>query len=311
MNGRRMAGLVGLMLAGGMLAGCGSGSEAGTAADSAAGVDMADRNAAAPEMPVKAEGGTGGGQPQPQQQQQQEQQKQVSQPGVDRKLVRTASLELAAPDVVDVANKARQIALDRGGFAGQEEVRGDTASITLHVPSDQFDRTVAELSGLVARAEDIRSRTMTTEDVTEQMVDVESRIATQRLSVERVRGLLARAQTVDEIVRIESEVTRREAELESLQKRRETLAGQVALSRVTVKVTKGDPPPPAAEEDRGFLGALAGGWNAFLTTGGVVLEVFGALLPFLVVLGIPGVFAYRWWRRRRVIPAAVPQEAKA
>jgi hypothetical protein len=238
-------------------------------------------------------------------------QQQVSQPGVDRKLIRTANLELASPNVVKVTKDARQIATDLGGFAGQEEVRSDEATLTLHIPSNQFDKAVDQLTGLVPDG-DVKARSQTAEDVTEQLVDVESRIATQRTSVDRVRGLLARAQTVNEIVQIESEVTRREADLESLEKRREALNGQVALSKVTVKVTKSGPVPVPAKESTGFLAGLTGGWHAFLATGGVLLRVLGALLPFLVVLGVPGVLALRWWRRRRprLAPAvSVGQEA--
>jgi hypothetical protein len=228
----------------------------------------------------------------------------ADQPAIaDRKLIRTANLELAAANVVDVTNRARDIAVTFGGFAGQEDVRGDEASITLHVPAAQFDRALGQLSGLVA-IDKVRSRSENAQDVTEQLVDTDSRITTQRASVERVRGLLAKAQSVAEIVQIESELTKRESDLESLEKTHESLSGQVALAQVTVKVTKDVRPPPAVQQQDsgGFLAGLAGGWRAFLATGGVLLRVLGALLPFLVVLGIPGViWARRWLRRRRAI----------
>jgi hypothetical protein len=229
----------------------------------------------------------------------------VSQPGLDRKLIRTATLELAASNLVEITNRAREIAGSLGGYAGQEEVSTESATLTLHIPSNQFDKALGQLSGLVG-PDGVRSRSQTAEDVTEQLVDVDSRIATQRASVDRVRALLARAQTVNEIVQIESEVTRREADLESLEKRREALTGQVALSRVTLKVSKGSAPPPASD-DSGFLAGLAGGWHAFLVAGAVLLRVVGALLPFLIVLGIPGLLGLRWWRRRRLTPAAQQQ----
>lgn len=303
MDGRRMLALVGLLLSAGVLAGCTSDS---SPASSTVG-QAADNEAAAPAapgQPAPAEGGGSGGVDQPGKDGAPPARQEVSQPGVDRRLIRTASLELESPEVIDVANRARDIAVNLGGFAGQEEVRGDSAAITLHVPSDRFDQALGQLSGLVP-AERIKSRNTTAEDVTEQLVDVESRIITQRASVDRVRALLARAQSVDEIVRIEGEVTRREADLESLERRRAALTGQVALSRVTVRVTRGEAPPPAAEEDDpgGFLAGLAGGWRAFVDTGGAVLRVLGAVLPFLVVLGVPGVYALRWWRRRRVAQA--------
>jgi hypothetical protein len=228
----------------------------------------------------------------------------VSQPGVDRSLVRTATIELAAADVVETVGRARDIVATAGGFAGQEEVREDAAKLTLRVPSDRFDRALDELSGLGK----VVSRDQTAEDVTEKVVDLESRITTQRASVARVRALLARASTVEEIVRIEQEVTTRESDLESLEQRRQALAGQVAMSTVTVRIAKtAAPPPPRQEESSGFLAGLSDGWGAFLDTGAGALRVFGAMLPFLLVLAIPAVPAIRWWRHRRTT-ATAPQQ---
>ena len=152
------------------------------------------------------------------------------------------------------------------------------------------------------------SRDQSAEDVTEQVVDLDSRIATQRTSVDRVRVLLARATTVDEIVRIEQEVTTREADLESLEQRRQALAGQVAMSTVTIRVGKSDA-VPAREQDEsgGFLAGLSDGWGAFLDAAAVTLRVIGAVLPFLLVLAVPAVPAVRWWRRRRTAAPAVQQ----
>ncbi|GAB3462890.1 DUF4349 domain-containing protein [Actinophytocola sediminis] len=231
--------------------------------------------------------------------------KQINQPGVDRKLVRTATISLAAKEVGEVVEQARGIAGTEGGYAGREEVRAEAATLTLHIPSDRFDRALGELSELG----EVVSRDQTAEDVTEQVVDLESRVATQRASVNRVRALLARAGTVEEIVRIEQEVTTREAELESLTQRQQALAGQVAMSTVTIEVSKSataPPPPPEEEQAGGFIGGLSDGWGAFLAFGGATLRVVGAVLPFLLVLAIPGVPALRWWRRRRTPVPTTP-----
>lgn len=231
---------------------------------------------------------------------------QIDQPGVDRKLVRTATIELIAPDVVATVDRARAVAIDERGYSGREQVYDSSATLTLHIPSDRFDHALGELS----RLGEVMSREQSAEDVTEEVVDLQSRIATQRASVARVRELLARAGTVEEIVRIEQEVTAREADLESLEQRSQALAGQVAMSTVTVRIGKSPTeiaPPP--EEESGFLAGLASGWDAFLGAGGVTLQVIGAVLPFLVVLGVPALVVLRWRRRRR--PAPVAQEAVA
>lgn len=262
--------------------------------DSAGSADMAAPQAA------ENSGGSGESAPTAQADEPASAARDVAQPGVDRRLVRTATIALAAADVGETVDRARDIAVTEGGYAGREQVREESATLTLHIPSDRFDQALDGLSELG----EVVSRDQTSEDVTEQVVDLESRIATQRASVNRVRALLARASTVEEIVRIEQEVTTREADLESLEQRRQALAGQVAMSTVTIEVSRADAPPPAPreEESSGFLTGLSDGWGAFLDAGAATLQVIGAVLPFLLVLAIPAVLVLRWRRRRR--PAA-------
>ncbi|GLZ38238.1 DUF4349 domain-containing protein [Actinokineospora sp. NBRC 105648] len=227
----------------------------------------------------------------------------VSQPGVDRKLVRTATVELSADSVFEAVGKAKNAVVVVGGYTGQEQVSERYATLTLFVPSDRLDSVLTQVGG----AGKVRSQSQTAQDVTEQVVDVDSRIQTQRASLNRVRLLLDRATGISEIVQLESEVTRREADLESLLKRQQALAGSVAMSTVTVRISQdGAPAPVREEDDDSFLGALAVGWNAFLDAGGFVLRVVGTVLPFAVVLAVP---AYLWWRSRRRArpkPAEIP-----
>jgi hypothetical protein len=112
---------------------------------------------------------------------------------------------------------------------------------------------------------------------------------------------------VDEIVRIEEELTTRESDLESLEQRRQALAGQVAMSTVTIRIGKTSAPAtPPQDESSGFLAGLSDGWGAFLDAGAVTLRVLGAVLPFLV-LAVPAIPVIRWWRRRRTTATAAQQ----
>jgi len=287
MNRRIIGAALMLGLATGLVTAC-SGSSSGSA----------DSGAAA--MPYQAEDASGAGESKSTGQGEKPGKQEITQPGVDRTLVRTATIDLAATDVGAAVNHARDITAAKGGYAGREEVREESATLTLHIPSDRFDQALDELSELG----EVISRNQSAEDVTEQVVDLDSRLATQRLSVDRVRALLAKATTVDEIVRIEQEVTVREAELESLDQRRQALAGQVAMSTVTISVSKSDAVSTRQrDESGGFLAGLSDGWDAFLTAGAVTLRVLGAVLPFLLVLAIPAVLVIRWRRRRTTAPA--------
>jgi Domain of unknown function (DUF4349) len=213
----------------------------------------------------------------------------------DRELARTAKLALTAPDVAAAVGKARQIATGLGGYTGAEDSTPGSATLTLAVPVAKLDAAVAQFAAVGT----VTSREESTQDVTEQSVDLASRLATQRASVARMRDLLAKANSVSDIASIESELTTREADLESLQNRGDALAGSVAMSTVTLSfLTPATPPAPAPESGGGFIGGLSDGWDAFGGFASGAFRVLGAMAPFLVLLGGP-VAAGAWWLRRR------------
>ncbi|GAA1345603.1 DUF4349 domain-containing protein [Saccharothrix algeriensis] len=212
-----------------------------------------------------------------------------------RQLVRTAKVELRAADVAGVLARVKELAIAAGGFPAQENTTEDRGTVTLRVPGDRLDALLASLAGLPDVA--VGRREVRTEDVTDQVVDVEARLANQRASVERVRGLLERAGSTSEITAIEAELTKRQSDLESLQRRHDALKGRIALSTLTVSVAAGSS-APAPPEDEDFLTALAGGWDALVGAAAWLLVVIGAALPFAVVLGAP-LLGYLLWRRRR------------
>ncbi|GGS22029.1 DUF4349 domain-containing protein [Actinokineospora fastidiosa] len=222
---------------------------------------------------------------------------QIDQPGVERKLIRTASVSVTVPVLSDAVARARQLVAGVGGYTGDQEHSGNHATMTLHVPSDHLDRVVTQVSelGTVTRS------AQTATDVTEQLVDVESRIETQRASVDRVRALLAKATTIDDIVRIESELTQREADLESLLKRRETLSGQVAVSTLTLSLRESSTTTVHDDGDEEGIGeAFRDGWTAFTDVIAAIGRGLARSLPFLVVIAavLAGVWV-RWVRPRR------------
>ncbi|GAA4001652.1 DUF4349 domain-containing protein [Allokutzneria multivorans] len=220
----------------------------------------------------------------------------------ERQLIRTARLELSAADVTGVVGRGKEAATRAGGFAGAEETRETRATLTLRVPADKLDAVLDELTKLgTVNVRDVRST-----DVTDQLVDTQSRITSQRASVERVRALLARANTVGEIVQVEGELNRRQADLEALQRRLESMSNQVAMSTVTLTVLRTGAPP--AKADSGFLAGLASGWNALLAFGSGLLTAIGAVLPFAVVIAIPVLALVIWLRRRKAAPVIATEE---
>jgi hypothetical protein len=212
----------------------------------------------------------------------------------ERQLVRTANVDLRSDDVLKAIGEIKDRAQAAGGFAGEENSTKDSGTVTVRVPSNELDKVVRDL----VKVGDVTRSEVRSEDVTDQLVDVEARIATQRASVERLRVLFERAGSTSEVAQVEAELTKRQADLESMQRRSESLKGKVALATLTVRVATVPIAAPEPEEV-GFFGALAGGWNALVTVVSVILVGVGAMLPFVVALGIPAAAVVYVLRRRK------------
>ncbi|MCW2571656.1 MAG: hypothetical protein JWO88_1714 [Frankiales bacterium] len=215
---------------------------------------------------------------------------------VPRSLIRTADVELRVRDVKRAAADAEQLVVDAGGQVTDEQLdlhaTDPTASMKLQVPPARLTATLNKL----AQLGDEQSRRLGTDDVTDQVVDLDSRLATQRTSVARVRALLDRASSLTDVVRVEAELSRREADLESLQARARAVSGQVAMSEVTVQLTTG-PTKATPATALGFTKGLHSGWDAFMGAARVTAATVGAALPFLPLL-IAAAWIALWWRRR-------------
>src|SRR5665647_2448537 len=104
-------------------------------------------------------------------------------------------------------------------------------TMTLSVPADKLDTALDQLGKIGT----VIQRNTSSQDVTSQYVDTESRMKTMRASVDRVRALMAQAKDLGQVVALESEMSRREADLESLESQRAAL--KVSVDRSTLAVS--------------------------------------------------------------------------
>ena len=212
----------------------------------------------------------------------------------ERAVVRTASLGIESADVPKAVAQVRAIAQTAQGLVAEEsQYSGSGASVTVRVPAPALDRVMDEVSALGT----VTQRRTQATDVTDQMVDLDARVASQQASVDRIRALLARAESIGDIASIESQLSQREGELDSLKNRLAALKGKVALSTLSVTIDgPGMLPPP--DEPPGFLAGVAAGWNSMIRVLVVIGAVLGFLIPYLPLVAI--VVAVVWALRRAV-----------
>ncbi len=237
---------------------------------------------------------------------------------VGPKLTKSASLDLRVKEIGAAAAAVRGIAvglqaqvvseqIGRGGPGDPQPLSKDGApstdigglgdlggfgTLTLSVPADKLDTALDQLSKQVGT---VLRRNTSSQDVTAQYVDTESRLKTMRASVERVRALMAQAKDIGQVVALESEMSRRQADLESLESQLAALKTNVERSMLAVSLsTPGNEPTT----DNGFLAGLQSGWNAFATSAAELFKGIGAVLPFAIFFALIGSPLAMWWRRR-------------
>ncbi|KAF5994215.1 DUF4349 domain-containing protein [Streptomyces mirabilis] len=203
-------------------------------------------------------------------------------------IIRTASLTLQVKDVPKALDSARTAAVDAGGYVGDETTTRDGGGrertrAVLRVPTDRYDAVLSSLEGTGKVVE----RTAKAEDVTDQVVDVESRVKSQRVSVARVRELMDQATKLSDVVALEGELSTRESDLDALLAQQASLKDRTSLATITLSLSE-TPLKQAAKKSGtpGFVDALTGGWDAFVTMLRWIAVVFGVVLPFLLSAGL-------------------------
>ncbi|SOD69034.1 protein of unknown function [Streptomyces sp. 1222.2] len=221
-------------------------------------------------------------------------------------IIRTATLTVRVKDVPKALDEARTAVETAGGFVGSESTTRDgkdreRTRVVLRVPSEKYEQVLGELEGTGKLIE----RKTKAEDVTDQVVDVESRIRTQRASVARIRELMDRAGKLSDVVTLEGELSSRQADLESLLGRQKSLKDRTSLATITLSLSETAVKKAAkADDEPGFLDALAGGWNAFVAVFRWLAMALAAILPFAVATAVLVFLWLRFTRARRPAPAA-------
>ncbi|WP_405773548.1 DUF4349 domain-containing protein [Streptomyces sp. NBC_01538] len=288
---RPVQALAGLLLAASLaLTGCGAGADdAGTTSDSGAAAKGAapgalDEQAGSDSKP----GGKGGG----------AQASAAPQTATGPHIIRTVSVSVQVKDVPKALAKVRTTTENAGGFVGSEtttldeEEGGESTDVVLRVPVADYERVLDALEGTGK----LLHREAEAKDVTEQVVDVESRVTTQRASVNRIRELMDKATKLSDVVTLEGELSRRQADLESLLARQASLKDRTSLATINLSLSQNPAKVSDKDDDPGFLDALVGGWSAFVTMLRWIVVTLAAILPFAAMAAL---LVFGWLRLTR------------
>lgn len=208
----------------------------------------------------------------------------------DRDIITSVELTMSTSNVRSTADDVRRLAESNGAAVFSSEVSlGDDqpdgsvpggGQIVIRVVPAQLDGLVSALDG----AGTVTRLSQDSQDVTDQLVDLEIRIRQIETSIERLEILLDDAAELDDVFEIERELTSRVIELEQLRASERNTENLVSLATLTVQIEYRT--PDAIDDigtgDDGIADAFSDGWGAFV---GAIFAIGYALAvsaPFLV-----------------------------
>ena len=213
----------------------------------------------------------------------------------DRQVIASGSMRVITDSPSESADGIAQHGETRDGYVESREEWADqggeaVVDMTLRVPADELEQLMTDIEG----SGEVVERSQNAEDVTDAVRDLDARISALEVSTERLEDIMGEADSAADLLEAEKALSERQGELESLVAQRDDLEDQVSMSTLEVELRETD-----SGGDRGgfaeWFGAL--GTTLVASAGGLVL-VLAALLPWVVVIGIPAFFITRWLIRR-------------
>lgn len=200
---------------------------------------------------------------------------------VERILVRTAQVRALVQSVDGLEDRLRTKVEALGGFMTGSQ-HDSELTVSFRVPTAKLESALGEIESMAKRVE---SRQVKGEDFTEEYVDSQAQLANLEATRERLRGLLERASSVEEALKVNTALTEVQGQIEKLSGRTAYLKQAAALSSVTVsfvpeRVASAWRPLEVASESAHALGAIA----QLLVNTVIVFAVFSPLWAPIVWL---------------------------
>ncbi len=225
---------------------------------------------------------------------------------IDRKIIRNADLTIEVASTTQAQQQVTQIAETHGGFIVTSEAkqrentepakRTVDVKLIVRVPSPQFNSALSQIENM---ATNMPQRNVTGQDVTEEFIDLEARIKTQKALELQFLEIMKQATKVADALEVQRQIADVRTEIEKLEGRKRFLANQSSLSTITVNLTT---PTPIVVTASGFGHTVreAASDSLELASGLVLFFVRFVIvsMPLLLFIVLPLALVALYFRRR-------------
>jgi hypothetical protein len=219
-------------------------------------------------------------------------------------IARVAQLGLISTDFASARERLEAVLKAHHGYIGTLTMNaptgaGRTLDAALRVPSAELDASMAELKKLGR----VESESQSGEEVTQQSVDLEARLANARNAEQRLTAMLQqRTGKMQDVLDVEKEITRVRAEIEQMEAERKTLSKRVEFATINIKISEEYKAQLQGPESAGVrLGNAAVAGYRHVADGAIGLTEFAleyglCLAIWIAVLFWPARWVWRYYR---------------
>ncbi len=207
----------------------------------------------------------------------------------ERKLIKTGSISLEVEQLASAEEAVLEWCQSFGGYVASSFNHETNAAFTVRIPAVHFDAAMAA-AGNLGR---VRSRNVSTQDVSEQFYDLQTRLDTRKILRDRLQAYLTQAANMEDLLGIERELNSTLTEIESMEGRMRRLSNQIDYSTITVDLNL-----PYRTTDQGFQWpSLDRNVRRFLSNVVDFFVDFVAIVLYIVIFGVPilALVAFLYW----------------
>jgi hypothetical protein len=208
---------------------------------------------------------------------------------VERKLIKRGNVNIEVQNLKNAQESVEKWCKDFGGYIESFSENTNSANFNLRIPSIKFD----EALNSVGEFGTVKSKNISTQDVSEQFYDLQGRLATKKIMQERLQKYLTQAKDVKDMLQIEKELNNTISEIESMEGRMKRLSGQIEYSSVNIFLEL-----PYRTSDEGFVWPdFLQGFREFLSNCvDFFVGLFG-IMVYAIVFGVPiiAILAFLYW----------------
>ncbi|CAH2716506.1 hypothetical protein BACCIP111895_03693 [Neobacillus rhizosphaerae] len=224
----------------------------------------------------------------------------------NKMVIYQADLQLRVKKFNQTVQNLEEKALKFGGYIaesnvtkeGKEQVSG---RITIRIPQKHFQEFLHDAEG---QAAEVLQRNITGQDVTEEYVDLDSRLKSKRVVEERLLSFMKGAAKTEDLLKISADLAAVQEEIETIEGKMKFLENQTALSTVTITLYENKVVVPNIDKDK--LNTWEKTKKQFMKSTNLLLSGLSGLvvflignLPILLILAIIAILSLLFYKKKK------------